>query len=875
MKVSNRISFMWWFRVAVQLGLIFLAASAESSNNILFREGNEAASTPVPPPVTLDTQNPHQAVISNGIVTITLSNPEGDVTGISHAGIEDIFDTRSPEKNRGYFDFDWGNQNGPGGSLRLQGTEFTTIAQNDNIVEVSFSTSSNGSNIAVNTDKRYILRRGDSGFYSYVIFDRPAGLPAVSFGQIRYVFKPNGNRFHYMTVSNTRQRLMPTPNDRKTGQPLAYPEAVLLTHPSNPQFKGQVDDKYFYSAENKDSLVHGWITVDSEAPVGFWMITPSNEYRSHGPTKQDLTSHCGPTTLNMFLSSHYTGESTGVEFQQGEAYTKVFGPIFSYVNTVSNKADFRSLWSDAVAQQSREAASWPYDFVEAKEFFKANKRGILGGKLLVQDGAGNPQPAVNAYIGLALPGGAGSWQTEAKSWDTVVAAISSSRGSEKLKFDEIRDVVLSETGRFWDDKNRKILRHCDVTFDESVLYKDREQKVSETTKQVGVEVELEKSTPRDVEADTQSTPDTVAEEPEVEQVTPEQVLKRSSRTIRAPDKYSPSLHYLLLTDEGEPESFDEALQVEDSIKWEQAMDDEMSSLEKNNTWVLTELPVGKRALLNKWVFRIKAEPDGKRRFKARLVVKGYSQRKGSSMREINNLKTKLSSAFEMKDLGAAKQILGMRISRDRSAGSLIDLGSIVYNPPRNGPTLWQIGIPDRSAAEFFIPNAVPPHLNNLDSTDGGEKLGPKPILLTCLNLHTFFPFTETICTVTKVEALRNTGNSYVPTTWQIVFDLSNVLKGTYTLQLGLASTTGARLEVRVNNPNARRPFFTMHVSGTDNAIARHGIHGLQSLYTVGVPSNLLVKGNNTIYLLQSNGASPFAGILYDYLRLESPATKAT
>ena len=47
--------------------------------------------------------------------------------------------------------------------------------------------------------------------------------------------------------------------------------------------------------------------------------------------------------------------------------------------------------------------------------------------------------------------------------------------------------------RFWDDMNRKILRHCDVTFDESVLYNDREQKVLEITKQVGVEVELEKS----------------------------------------------------------------------------------------------------------------------------------------------------------------------------------------------------------------------------------------------------------------------------------------------------------------------------------------------------------------------------------------------
>ena len=34
-----------------------------------------------------------------------------------------------------------------------------------------------------------------------------------------------------------------------------------------------------------------------------------------------------------------------------------------------------------------------------------------------------------------------------ESWDTVVAAISTSRGSDKLKFDEIRDVVLSESIR--------------------------------------------------------------------------------------------------------------------------------------------------------------------------------------------------------------------------------------------------------------------------------------------------------------------------------------------------------------------------------------------------------------------------------------------
>ena len=64
-----------------------------------------------------------------------------------------------------------------------------------------------------------------------------------------------------------------------------------------------------------------------------------------------------------------------------------------------------------------------------------------------------------------------------------------------------------------------------MPFDKSVLYKDREQKVLEITKQVGVEVELDKRNPRDVEADTQPTP---IKESEREKVTPEQVLRISS-----------------------------------------------------------------------------------------------------------------------------------------------------------------------------------------------------------------------------------------------------------------------------------------------------------------------------------------------------------
>ena len=64
-------------------------------------------------------------------------------------------------------------------------------------------------------------------------------------------------------------------------------------------FSLKVDDKYQYSRENKDNKVHGWIAYHGNTSTGFWMITPSNEFRAGGPFKQELTSHTGPVTLNV------------------------------------------------------------------------------------------------------------------------------------------------------------------------------------------------------------------------------------------------------------------------------------------------------------------------------------------------------------------------------------------------------------------------------------------------------------------------------------------------------------------------------------------------------------------------------------------------
>lgn len=44
---------------------------------------------------------------------------------------------------------------------------------------------------------------------------------------------------------------------------------------------------------------------------------------------------------------------------------------------------------------------------------------------------------------------------------------------------------------------------------------------------------------------------------------------------------------------------------------------------------MTELPVGRKAIDNKWVFKVKRNSTGGiERYKARLVMKGYSQIRG-------------------------------------------------------------------------------------------------------------------------------------------------------------------------------------------------------------------------------------------------------
>ncbi|KAL6315857.1 hypothetical protein AAG906_012193 [Vitis piasezkii] len=90
------------------------------------------------------------------------------------------------------------------------------------------------------------------------------------------------------------------------------------------------------------------------------------------------------------------------------------------------------------------------------------------------------------------------------------------------------------------------------------------------------------------------------------------------------------------------------------MKWVDAMQDEMKSLHENHSFELVKLPKRKRALKNMWVYKVKQEEyTSQPRYKARLVVKGFSQKKGIDFDEIFSPVVKMLSIRVVLGLAAS------------------------------------------------------------------------------------------------------------------------------------------------------------------------------------------------------------------------------
>jgi rhamnogalacturonan endolyase len=141
----------------------------------------------------------------------------------------------------------------------------------------------------------------------------------------------------------------------------------------------------------------------SSEKVGFFIINPSQEYLSGGPTKVEFLGHrdtnpvAAPCVLNYWRSSHYGGAEVNVA--PGEQWTKVVGPFLLYVNSGETP---QAIYDDAKARATVEATKWSYDWVEGVDYPKAKDRTVVKGKLTLNDVA--PQAAfTNLRVGVTAP----------------------------------------------------------------------------------------------------------------------------------------------------------------------------------------------------------------------------------------------------------------------------------------------------------------------------------------------------------------------------------------------------------------------------------------------------------------------------------------
>lgn len=114
----------------------------------------------------------------------------------------------------------------------------------------------------------------------------------------------------------------------------------------------------------------------------------------------------------------------------------------------------------------------------------------------------------------------------------------------------------------------------------------------------------------------------VSNEPE-----PSEVEPRRSKRVRIEIFFGDEFFTFLTEDE--PSTYIEAMSSSDAPFWKEAINSEIESILQNNTWELTNLPPGNKAIGCKWVFRKKLKLDGSiDKYKARLVAKGFTQKKG-------------------------------------------------------------------------------------------------------------------------------------------------------------------------------------------------------------------------------------------------------
>ena len=336
--------------------------------------------------------------LDNGIITAQIAKVSGSLISLRYQHLE-MLDVRDHESAY------WSHQP-PQFHQEVQIT-IDPQANGGERGEVSIKGISRGAG-TMNTDVeiRYALGRGDTGLYTYSIFSHPTNYPGTSIGEARFCLKLNDAIFDWMTVDAERNMKMITAYDWNHGTQMNFKEGRRM---NTGLYPGVVEHKYDYAANQFDVRTWGWSSSDRH--VGIWLVNPSAEYLSGGPTKFELSAHrdatfrtnafnapAPPALLNYWRSSHYGGSLCNIAAT--DAWSKVIGPFLIYCNTGNNHD---ALWQDALAREQTETKAWPYDWVEGVDYPHKNQRAMVSGQIELNDPQAPGQTLKHLLVGLTAP----------------------------------------------------------------------------------------------------------------------------------------------------------------------------------------------------------------------------------------------------------------------------------------------------------------------------------------------------------------------------------------------------------------------------------------------------------------------------------------
>ncbi|CAL1391452.1 unnamed protein product [Linum trigynum] len=226
--------------------------------------------------------------------------------------------------------------------------------------------------------------------------------------------------------------------------------------------------------------------------------------------------------------------------------------------------------------------------------------------------------------------------------------------------------------RCYDPTTNKAMVSRNVVFDEAsswwtpveVLLPDKE-KESQAQESEGEQSEVKESThpdpmPESSQSKVMQSPN-LKETGEFEEFLPSQEgmpktnddeqpeLRRSKRPRRSNPKYA---NAAIIEEEKEPTSYEEASKHE---KWRKAMKEEIRALIENETWEIVPKPMNAQPISCKWIYKVKTRPDGSvKRYKARLVARGFSQQYGLDYDETFSPVAKITTVRVLLALAATK-----------------------------------------------------------------------------------------------------------------------------------------------------------------------------------------------------------------------------